>query len=200
MLYEMLTGRRAFEAQTKSGVIAAILEQDPPAIKSFKPAIPHSLERALMKCLAKLPERRWQTAADLRDELVWIAEDLVRVPAESTVGSRSISKKLWPWLAIASGLIVSSALGWWWRPIVERPSLELALPSPPGTSFHWLQAGAISPDGQMMVFVAVSAAKASFGCAASIVLLQDRCLGLKAPPLLSGRPITASLRSSVIAS
>jgi eukaryotic-like serine/threonine-protein kinase len=74
VLYEMLTGRRAFEASSQAGLMAAILKEDPPPLMSLLPSIPAALDRMVRKCLAKEPARRWQTASDLRDELAWIAE------------------------------------------------------------------------------------------------------------------------------
>jgi len=62
VLYEMLTGRRAFEAENSASVIAAILEREPPKLEEIGPA---GLHRVLRRCLAKDPEERWQTARDL---------------------------------------------------------------------------------------------------------------------------------------
>jgi eukaryotic-like serine/threonine-protein kinase len=70
VLYEMLTGRRAFEASSQMGLMAAILKEEPPPLTTLQPAIPVALERTVAKCLAKDPAKRWQTAGDLRDELI----------------------------------------------------------------------------------------------------------------------------------
>src|SRR5712664_326112 len=63
VVYEMATGKRAFEGKSQASLIAAILERAPPA-----------LDRVVKKCLAKEPEKRWQAASDVCDELKWIAE------------------------------------------------------------------------------------------------------------------------------
>ena len=73
VLYEMVTGRRAFDGPTPAAVAAAILERDPPAPSAIEPAIPGALDRVVRKCLARDPDARWQSAADLRDELHWVA-------------------------------------------------------------------------------------------------------------------------------
>src|SRR5438105_2965506 len=65
----MLTGKRAFDGQSAAGVIAAILEREPPPT-GVKPA----LERLIARCLAKDPEQRFQTARDLRAALNWAVE------------------------------------------------------------------------------------------------------------------------------
>src|ERR1041384_7989196 len=70
VLYEMLTGKRAFEGSSPASVIAAIMERPAPSIADVAPP---ALDRVLKKCLAKDPDERWHTARDLKDELTWIA-------------------------------------------------------------------------------------------------------------------------------
>ena len=74
VLYEMVTGNKAFEGGSQASLIAAILDAEPPAISNLQPVTPPMLERVVKKCLAKDPEDRWHSAHDLRDELTWIAE------------------------------------------------------------------------------------------------------------------------------
>src|SRR5580700_6993733 len=75
VLYEMVTGKRAFEGKSQLSVASAILEKEPAAISAIKPMTPPALDHAIRRCLAKEPERRWQSAADLAGEMQWIAED-----------------------------------------------------------------------------------------------------------------------------
>lgn len=74
VLYEMLTGQRAFEGKSQLSVASAILEKEPAPISSIKPQTPPAVDHAIRRCLAKDPEERWQTARDLALELKWIAE------------------------------------------------------------------------------------------------------------------------------
>src|SRR5579859_4083489 len=74
VLYEMVTGRRAFEGKSQLSVLTAILEKDPEPVSSVHPGTPPALEHAVRQALEKDPERRWQSAADLASELRWIAE------------------------------------------------------------------------------------------------------------------------------
>jgi hypothetical protein len=76
IVYEMTTGRKAFEGASSASMMAAILTSTPPTMSAVQPVTPAALDRVVRKCLAKDPTRRWQTAADLRDELAWIEEDL----------------------------------------------------------------------------------------------------------------------------
>ena len=74
VVYEMATGRKAFEGKTSASVMAKILETEPPSMASLQPMTPPALDRVVKKCLAKEPENRWQTPKDLCDELKWISE------------------------------------------------------------------------------------------------------------------------------
>src|SRR5450631_2018202 len=70
VLYEMLTGKRAFEGSSPASVIAAIMERPAPSIADIAPP---ALDRVLKRCLAKDPDDRWQSARDVKAELEWIA-------------------------------------------------------------------------------------------------------------------------------
>ena len=82
VLYEMLTGRKAFEGKTSTSLIGAILKDESPPVSRFAPLSPASLDRVVKKCLAKDPDARWRSAFDLHDELAWIAAD-ARQPLRS---------------------------------------------------------------------------------------------------------------------
>jgi len=75
VLYEMATGRKAFEGRSQASLIAAILERQPPPLTTVAPLAPPALERIVQRCLAKDPDERWQTARDLNHELKWILDD-----------------------------------------------------------------------------------------------------------------------------
>src|SRR5256886_6836916 len=74
VLYEMVTGQRAFQGKSQLSVASAILEKEPEPISNVKPMTPPALDHAIRRALAKEVERRWQSAADLAGELQWIAE------------------------------------------------------------------------------------------------------------------------------
>jgi serine/threonine-protein kinase len=89
MLYEMVTGVRPFAGQSQATIIAAILEREPAPIAESAPLTPPALDRVVRKCLAKDPDRRWQSAGDLCDELSWIAQGSgAQLATGSTVGVR----------------------------------------------------------------------------------------------------------------
>jgi len=72
VLYEMATGRRAFEGKTKTSLIAAIVKEQPRPIAEVQPLTPPALQHVVDKCLAKDPDDRWQSALDVASELRWI--------------------------------------------------------------------------------------------------------------------------------
>ena len=73
VLYEMLTGRKAFDGKTQASLIAAIMNVDPTPVSALMPIAPRALERLVSRCLAKEPDDRWQTVHDLLLQLRWIA-------------------------------------------------------------------------------------------------------------------------------
>jgi len=74
VLYEMVTGNRAFQGNSEFSVASDILHKDPAPISTLQPLTPPALERTIRVCLAKDPDERWQSASDLWNELRWISE------------------------------------------------------------------------------------------------------------------------------
>ena len=162
VLYEMLTGQRAFPGKSPLSVASSILEKEPVSIVSVKPLTPSSFERAIRRCLAKDPEDRWQTARDLAIELKWIADSgssagAAAPPRKVGVTSREVI------LAIALVLALGAAtiLGLLYK---ERPAADAHVTrtyiKPQGTSgfiFSGDQKGfALSPDGRNIAYVAAT--------------------------------------------
>jgi len=73
LLYEMITGRRAFDGKTKTSIITSIVSREPSPISDVQPFTPPALEHVVRKCLSKDPEDRWQSAHDIGSELRWIS-------------------------------------------------------------------------------------------------------------------------------
>src|ERR1700681_3109796 len=96
VVYEMVTGRRAFEGKSQASVISAILSSDPPPMSSLQPMTPPALDRVVKRCLAKETDERWQSANDLANELKWIAEGGSQgtlVPTAATKGIRTLGRR-----------------------------------------------------------------------------------------------------------
>src|SRR5580693_2534893 len=114
VVYEMATGKRAFEGKSQASLIAAILEREPPAMSSLQPMTPPALDRVVKKCLAKEPDERWQAASDVCDELKWIAEggSQVGLPATAVASRKSpLGDARFAWLVAAVLFLAALALG-----------------------------------------------------------------------------------------
>jgi serine/threonine protein kinase len=72
VVYEMLTGKKAFEGKSQASLIGAIMHAEPAAIATSQPLTPPALDRIVKTCLAKDPDDRWQSARVLLHELQWI--------------------------------------------------------------------------------------------------------------------------------
>jgi predicted Ser/Thr protein kinase len=157
VLYEMLTGKRAFDGSTPASVIAAILERPAPSVADVAPL---ALDRVLKRCLEKDPEKRWQSARDLKIELEWIG--LAPEP-EKTAPSRSRFR--WgAWIAAAVlglALIVVGAVLWRATRPAEEPRVLKMSVLPPEKSALLGDIPAVSPDGQRVVFAAALDGKTS---------------------------------------
>ena len=110
VLYEMVTGKRAFEGKSQLSVASAILEKEPEPICATKPTAPRALDHAVKKCLAKLPEERWQSASDLASELKWINESAGQAADTTFVAAPGKTKGRAAWL-IAGVLAVAALVG-----------------------------------------------------------------------------------------
>ncbi|HSC27442.1 MAG TPA: protein kinase [Vicinamibacterales bacterium] len=152
VVYEMATGRRAFEASTQAGAIASILHSTPLPMAAHQPSIPPDFDRVIARCLAKNPDDRWQTARDLMAELKWIAEGHARTrlaPARLWQRHRrALAGVAAAALALGSGVLGVAYL----RPApAENRVVQLSLvPLEPTGDFS------LSPDGRLLAFVAGS--------------------------------------------
>ncbi len=156
LTYEMVTGRRAFDAGTQPSTIAKILEMNPPAPSTLAPVCPPALDRLIQRCLAKESDNRWQSARDVLLELQWIAADQARGAAAAPRGSR---RTAWlPW-SVAAVAVVGAIAAWAWRPSpAERlqPAARFDIPLPSGMlpQTEWLGPPVLSPDGRYVVMAA----------------------------------------------
>jgi eukaryotic-like serine/threonine-protein kinase len=147
VLYEMLTGKRAFEGSSPASVIAAIMERPAPSIADVAPP---ALDRALKVCLAKDPDERWQSARDLKHELEWIAAVPEPESAAPPVPARRHQSWL-PWSIAAFlllALIPANILHLRETP-PERQRLRFQITPPEGA----LRDFKLSPDGRFLAFV-----------------------------------------------
>ena len=159
VMYEMATGRRPFESSSPAGVIAAILQSEPPPPSTLRPDLPPSIDWVILKSLAKNRDARWRAAGDIVEVLRWIA----RGP-EPAVVTPTPPRRLWAFLAVSLLAAVAAAL------LALAPRLRAPAPAPASLAFSIFppeRGGftptpssvptpqfALSPNGRRLVFVA----------------------------------------------
>jgi serine/threonine protein kinase len=160
VLYEMVTGRRAFEGKSQLSVFSAILEKDPEPISASQPSAPPMLDRVVRACLAKDPADRFQSAHDLAMDLRWMVD---AAPAESEKLSRRFNSS---WAAALAALLlafvaIAGFVGYRWAKSSEEPIAIHAEIAPPD-KFSLDTTGdaggmpVLSPQGDKIAFVAHS--------------------------------------------
>jgi eukaryotic-like serine/threonine-protein kinase len=160
VLFEMATGKRAFEGKSQASVIAAILEREPPPISQLQPMSPPALDRVAKICLSKNGDDRFQTAHDLKLQLEWIrdAGSQAGVPAPVVAHRKHRERVAWAAAAVLAILALVLTIGYIARTPVPAPLIVSEI-SPPANAKFVFQGTAsgppvLSPDGQRLAFSA----------------------------------------------
>jgi eukaryotic-like serine/threonine-protein kinase len=153
VLYEMVSGKRAFAGKSQISVLSAILESDPKPLSASQPHTPAALDHVIQRALAKDPEERWQSAADVKAELKWIAEGGSQADVPARVrASRSLWTRLgWPSAALLFLVVIGGGAVWWFG----ARQTPRAMYFNSSISFPANDIG-LSPDGRLLALVAYS--------------------------------------------
>jgi serine/threonine protein kinase len=178
VLYEMATGKRAFEGSTSASLISAIMRDQPREMAVLAPLTPPALERVVRQSLAKDPDDRWQSAGDLKRELQWIADGGSNANS-SALATRSRERFIW---------VVASVMALALVTMLPRPKpkpkpviFELGVPAEVAT----IDLPSISPDGRTLAFNATdSSGKSSIWVRRMDSLTSQRLAGTEG----AGRP------------
>jgi eukaryotic-like serine/threonine-protein kinase len=157
VLYEMVTGKKAFEGKSQFSVASAVLEKEPAPITSMKPLTPPGLEHAVKKCLAKDPDERWQSASDLKSELNWIVESGSHggVSASVVTGRKKREGIAWAVAAAAAAALIVLLASDLRQVSLHPPVIISSVLLPPNTRFaRWPK---VSPDGRTLLLVLADA-------------------------------------------
>ena len=169
VLYEMATGQRPFKGDTSVSVISAILKDTPGSVTDLRPELPRDLGRILRRALNKDPERRYQSAKDLRNDLETLKEDLdsgeiARGAGQPDRGARPRRHKALLAAGLLAVVVVVAAAAWWVSRVLNPPPQaraarsfdEFTVTSLTTAEKVTAQAGvAVSPDGRYVAYVAV---------------------------------------------
>src|SRR6202521_5001845 len=163
VVYEMATGKKAFEGKSQASLMAKILETDPPPMTLLSPMTPLALDHVVKRCLAKDPDERWQSAKDICEQLRWISDSGSQVGVTAAPVPEQKSKKHLVWAAGAVAIVVAviAAAPFYLRrtpPPAEKQAVRFTVGPPKKGSFAGSGlAGSllsISPDGVYLVFAA----------------------------------------------
>jgi Tol biopolymer transport system component len=153
VLYEMITGKRAFSGKSAISAASAILEKDPEPIAASRPASPPMLDHVVRTCLAKDPEGRFQTAHDVKLQLKWIAEGGSQA---GEAGHVPVGRSRWQsasWVLATTFFLLAAAAGVAWWQAGHRRSSSMYFQTPVPFAANDL---ALSPNGRTLAMVAYS--------------------------------------------
>ncbi|MBW3563815.1 MAG: serine/threonine-protein kinase [Acidobacteria bacterium] len=158
VLYEMATGRRAFQGGTKTSLIAAIVSQQPEPISDVTPMTPPALDHVVRRCLEKDPDDRWQSAHDIASELQWISEAGSQAGVASSVAIRRKTRERLAWILAGLTTVVALVFVALWIGGRREPEpLETSVWSiiaPAELRYDYGFGGlTISPDGKRIAFL-----------------------------------------------
>jgi len=159
VLYEMATGKRAFEGKTTASVIAAVLAAEPQPISVIQPMSPPALDRVVKTCMAKDPDERFQNVHDVKLQLKWVAEGGSQAGVPAPVAVRRKNRERVAWVVAALALLAALGLAFiHFGRAAREPGVVRSTILPPegGTIVVLGTTGApmLSPDGRNVVFLA----------------------------------------------
>jgi eukaryotic-like serine/threonine-protein kinase len=152
VLYEMLTGQKAFSGKSQASLIGSIMHSEPPSITSLRPMVSPALDRVVRGCLAKEPEHRWNTAHDVMLQLQWIAEggSLAGIPAP--VAARRKNREKLAWGVVAAALLAAAALAVGFVRRAPKPPRTVRFEVATPEDITAIDTPRISPDGRYLAF------------------------------------------------
>jgi len=164
VLYEMLTGKKAFAGASHASLISSIMSSTPPPVSTLQTVAPAELDHLIARCLAKDPEDRWQSARDVMLQLAWIADrrTLPAAAAATRQGSQgSRERAAWTLAALALVALIGAAatiVAGRRAPATAAEPVQFVVLPPEKASFSVdANAQAVSPDGRQIAFVASGA-------------------------------------------
>jgi hypothetical protein len=152
LLYEMVTGRRAFAGTSTSETLSAVIKNQPTSPRELVPEIPEPLERIILRCLRKEPARRFQHMADVKVELEEVKDDSdsYAVASAGTVPGKRMRRRSWlMWAAPTLLILTIAGAGMLWRtrsPARPAPSVVQL------STERWANGGSFSPDGTQIAY------------------------------------------------
>lgn len=146
VLYELIAGTRPFTGKTQANLVASILKEEPRPLFEIDPRTPRGIAEVVRTCLEKDPERRWQSARDVKHALRWMAEE----PPPS-IPARSV--RLWQGLAVLMAAIALGMGAWVFQPTAPGSPARVEAPVPEKVTPSYVS---ISPDGRKLAITGIA--------------------------------------------
>ena len=156
VLYEMVSGQRAFEGESTGSLLAAIIRDEPKPLREIAPQVPGELDRLIHRCLRKEPERRYQAILDVKVELQELQAEIGQSGVKTAAAGRLRRIALW-FSTITAGILLAAGAVYWLSSGREAPKGASAVERPlvAVTSGEGLQTDATwSPDGRYIAYAA----------------------------------------------
>ena len=155
VMYEMATGTKAFGGGSQASLIASILKEEPRSVSEISPQLPPILEQTISQCISKDPELRWQSVADLKRSLQWIADGKVGAHSHSLIPQNRSTRETIIMVGLICFILTTALLSYMFftqaeeEKIVSRFTVEIEQGL---SNINWPR---ISPDGKLIAFRAV---------------------------------------------
>ncbi len=131
VLYEMVTGNKAFAGSSQASLISAIMSSEPPPVSTVQPVAPASLDRLIRACLAKDPEERWQSMRDIARELRWLQTLPSDVISDRVVTRSRLRREVVAWTLVALfAVTLIGALAYLFRPLAPASVVRFTISVP----------------------------------------------------------------------
>ena len=158
VIYEMVTGKKAFEGKSQASLIGAIMTGEPPPMSEVQPLSPAGLEHVIKTCLSKDPDKRWQSAGDVARELEWIAGTGSQAGVAVSVARAPRREPLaWGVAGLMAGVVATALAAsiFFGSPTVSKHVARFAIQL--AASETWVPGGlALSPEGSRLAYIATS--------------------------------------------
>jgi eukaryotic-like serine/threonine-protein kinase len=151
VVYEMVTGKKAFVGESQASLIAAILERAPRPMQDLQPLAPKALDQIVARCLAKDRDERWQSASDLAPLLQWARDGSKDAPTGVSAQRRGGQVRVWQAATVGLLVVAAALVAALMRPRPQPPETRTDIMVPPSSNPN---AFALSPDGTRIAYAA----------------------------------------------
>lgn len=167
ILFELVTGKRAFQRSSSVDTLSAIIRDDPDAISAITPSTPAPLRWMIERCLMKNPDERYASTKDLARELAYLRNNLgdistgqSAVPTQPVPATAKSSRTAWAIAVVAALAAILAVFAYFHKPEKQATTIRFHIAAPENSTFNFAGRDAgpvtVSPDGTQIAFVATT--------------------------------------------